>query len=217
PSMPESLPDTPYVNYWFYSSDGQNATVFNRILNDRSIRKVKREHGCSILYTHFGKGFTSRVNGRIELNNQTKERLQRIGAAKDGWFAPAGDILDRLLAFQNVFLNLLSNGAVVVLNRNPFAIPEVTLLGRPRTVYYADDGRAFQADHQRRVVIPLLGARQTLLLFDRDPTLTMKRWNTPVDPGIVADLKHLGNRTIERVAGYWNRRRDQVRGPQQVI
>jgi len=216
PSMPEPFPDTPYVNYWFYSSEGQNSTVFNRILNRRNIRKLQIEHGCSILYTHFGKGFTIQVNGRYELNERTKHGLRGIAAAQDGWFAPAGDILDRLLAFQNVFCSALSSGAAAIRNRNPFEILAATVLGKAGASYYADDGRAFQADQQGRVVIPVLRKGETLFLFDRDPALGMKRWNSPLAPGIVSDLKHLGNRTVDRLAGYWDQRRHQASGPQQV-
>ena len=50
-----------------------------------------REHGVSIVYTHFGKGFYE--NGQLKAT--FRERLRDL-ASRDGWFVPASELLDYL-------------------------------------------------------------------------------------------------------------------------
>lgn len=82
-----------YSNYWFSSSDAMTADMFVKLLSKDNIDRLERENGCAIIYTHFGYGF-------VDKNNQLREDVRRAieyAAEKDGWFAPASEILDFML------------------------------------------------------------------------------------------------------------------------
>lgn len=91
PAIPYHDPRRKYVNLWFHTSDGGSVTSFNNLLSEDNLDRLERENGVCIVYTHFGKQFCK--NG--ELNQMTKERLQDL-VSRDGWFAPASEILDHL-------------------------------------------------------------------------------------------------------------------------
>lgn len=88
----EKRKDT-YSNYWFSSSDAMTADMFVKLLSRKNVDKLEKEHGCAIIYTHFGYGF---VDENGDLRKDVRDAIDYI-AAKDGWFAPASEILDFLL------------------------------------------------------------------------------------------------------------------------
>jgi hypothetical protein len=89
--MPYRNPDKPYVNYWFHTSDGGGVESFNELLTEENIDRLEQESGVCLVYTHFGKGFYK--DG--EINSRTRELLTGL-ASRNGWFAPASEILDYL-------------------------------------------------------------------------------------------------------------------------
>jgi hypothetical protein len=91
PAMPYHNPDKPYVNYWFHTSDGGLPESFNNLLKKENLDRLEAEGGACIVYTHFGKEFYK--DGSI--NEQTRRRLKDV-AFRNGWFVPAGQILDYL-------------------------------------------------------------------------------------------------------------------------
>ncbi|MBF7097334.1 hypothetical protein [Alkalibacter mobilis] len=80
-----------YSNYWFSSSDGYDCHTFNRLLDPKNVDKLVENHGCAIVYTHFGYGFADKG----ALNETFKERIEYL-YQKNGWFVPAGELLDYL-------------------------------------------------------------------------------------------------------------------------
>lgn len=92
PEMPYSLPDTPYVNYWFSSADAPDVQAFKALLSRDRLDQLQSEGGVCILSTHLGKGFSK--NGQVD--PQIVDILQYL-ASKEGWFVPVSDILDHLL------------------------------------------------------------------------------------------------------------------------
>ncbi len=82
-----------YSNYWFSSSDAMTADMFVKLLSRKNVDKLEKEYGCAIIYTHFGYGF---VDENGNLRKDVRDAIDYI-AAKDGWFAPASEILDFLL------------------------------------------------------------------------------------------------------------------------
>jgi hypothetical protein len=92
PGMPYHDKRRPYVNYWFSSSDGADVERFNRLISECNQERLLGEGGCCIVYTHFGRGFVE--GGKL---NATWERLMARLAQKNGWFAPASELLDFLL------------------------------------------------------------------------------------------------------------------------
>ena len=81
-----------YSNYWFSSSDGQNADMFCRLLCRENVDRLAKEGGLCLVYTHFAYGFVKDGN----LDARFTETIDRI-SAMNGWFAPAGEILEYLL------------------------------------------------------------------------------------------------------------------------
>lgn len=201
PAMPVHYPDTPGVNYWFYSSEGQDAAHFNRILSNARLDRLRRQHGAAIVYTHFGKGFVTFRGGRPVLNEETRSRLRRIAASEDGWLAPVGELLDRLLLFQRVFLADFGGG-IIVRNDNDEPVRDVTLLMQPEALYFTPEGRSLRSDTVGRLVLPEVPAAGTVICFRQDPAGAMKTWLAGLRPELLADLGEVAARIRDRIATF---------------
>ena len=199
PGMPYSLMETPYVNNWFDSSNGQDVNTFNKILNSANIRRLKEERGCSILYTHFGKGFSVMKNGAGVLNEDTQERLSEIAGSPDGWYAPVIEILDRLLSFKRINYFLFPNG-IVFKNENLHDIRGVTLWAEPNERYHQLDGSISKSDEKGRIVLPFIRNGEVLILFKTRAFKQMNNlfWRDQGLPDWALDVNKLGKRLLER-------------------
>lgn len=91
PLVPYRSSSTPYVKRWFVTSDAPDATAFHRLLKATSTSTLARHGGPHIVSTHLGKGFVK--DGKV---GPEIERILRMIAEGDGWFAPVSDILDHL-------------------------------------------------------------------------------------------------------------------------
>jgi hypothetical protein len=94
PSVPYTLDQTPYVNYWFDSSDGGSLDQFEALLSSDNLDRLEREGGVCIIYAHLGAG-SFHKNG--EVNPRFLARLREVGS-RPGWFVPASELLDYLAA-----------------------------------------------------------------------------------------------------------------------
>ncbi len=83
-----------YSNYWFSSSDGMRLAPFLKLLSPKNVDRLEREGGCCIVYTHFAYDF---VDEDGSLSEDFKRCIDYI-VSKNGWFVPAGEILDYVLA-----------------------------------------------------------------------------------------------------------------------
>lgn len=92
PTMPYRLQETPYVNYWFENSDGGSINAFERLLSPANLDALEREGGVSIVYAHLGAGSFNR-DGKAD--PRFVARIRDV-ASRNGWFAPATEILDHL-------------------------------------------------------------------------------------------------------------------------
>ena len=92
PHMPYRLPTTPYVQYWFSTSDAANVREFNRLVTTENLDRLGRENGVCIISTHLGKGFVR--NGKV---NPYTERMLRELSERGAWTAPVSEILTFLL------------------------------------------------------------------------------------------------------------------------
>ena len=92
PYMPYHDPARPYVNHWFASAEGAQAGAFVERIGEAQVERLEAEGGACIMYTHFGLGFW---DGR-RLDARFVERMTRL-ARRNGWFVPAGQLLDYLL------------------------------------------------------------------------------------------------------------------------
>jgi len=93
PSMPYRDPRRPYGNWWFSSSDAENADAFVELVSEENQDRLEQEGGVCIVATHFGKKFCE--GGRVRPD---VERLLRRLASRPGWFVPVGQLLDHLRA-----------------------------------------------------------------------------------------------------------------------
>ena len=93
PSMPYRDPARPLVRWWFSCSDAEDRDEFAELLRPDRQERLEREGGWCIVATHLGKGFTR--DG--EVDRLVRRRLEML-AARGGWFAPVGEILDFLRA-----------------------------------------------------------------------------------------------------------------------
>ncbi len=102
PSMPFHDPKRSYVNYWFASSDGADCQRFNRLLSDVNVRRLEKENGVCLIYTHFAKGFCYKKKGRYELNKEFVNVISNLCRYPNVWCPTASELLDRLLACKKV-------------------------------------------------------------------------------------------------------------------
>lgn len=103
PEMPYHDPAKPYVHFWFASTEGPTLRSFLRHFTVRNIDRLAAEGGLCIAYVHFAAGFAP--NGQVE--PEFRQRLEYI-ASKDGWFAPASDVLDYLRQDQSPAERIIS-------------------------------------------------------------------------------------------------------------
>ena len=66
---------------------------FVECISEAAQDRLEAEGGACIMYTHFASGFQD--HGR--LNRQFQTLMEKL-ATKNGWFVPAGTLLDHLLA-----------------------------------------------------------------------------------------------------------------------
>jgi hypothetical protein len=91
PTMPYHDQARPFVNYWFSSCRGGNATSFCETLCELNQDRLEAEGGICIMYAHFACGF---VRDGI-VHGRTEELLRRL-TSRNGWFVPVSTLLDFL-------------------------------------------------------------------------------------------------------------------------
>jgi hypothetical protein len=91
PEQPYHDPAKPHVNFWFTSADGGTVKRFLANFTTDKLKLLEDAKGLCIAYVHFAYGFVE--NGRV--NPEFQKRLEYI-AARNGWFAPASEVLNYL-------------------------------------------------------------------------------------------------------------------------
>jgi hypothetical protein len=179
PSMPYHDPAKPYVNYWFSFSDGYTARFLNKLLQPDNVRRLVKERGTCIVYTHFAAGFCARNQAKeYELNPTTKMLLENVAKQKDGWFVPVSTILDRLRLIKKI--SAWSSGKIVFLvNNNDCAVEGVTILVAPEMTCVVDHTSALKANADGELQIGSLKPHgSTTLEFSR-PVWVVKSSDQP--------------------------------------
>ena len=168
PGMPYHDSAKPYVKYWFSFSDGYTKPYFVKLVSKKHVDRLTEERGASIVYTHFAAGFTRKTDdGSYVIDPEVESCLRYLSEKKDGWFVPAGSLLERLLAFKNVVL-LETRSSVTVANVNSFKIPGVTLLGTAGETLYDHVGKAYTANEEGEIIIGDLKSELGGRAFYRD-------------------------------------------------
>lgn len=91
PEMPYACDGTPYVPFWFSTTDTPNARVFARRLTRPALEVLEDEGGVCIVSTHLGKGFAE--GGRIR---PEVDEIFRYLAGRPGYYVPVSELLDAL-------------------------------------------------------------------------------------------------------------------------
>ena len=91
PFMPYKDNTKPFVNYWFASSEGNNAETFIKCISDKNQDRLEKEGGACIMYTHFADGFSQ--NGKISEN--FKKQMTKL-SKREGWFVTVSTLLEFL-------------------------------------------------------------------------------------------------------------------------
>lgn len=153
PSMPYHDPSKSYVNYWFSFSDGYNGKYFKRLLSVKNIDKLIKERGACIVYTHFAAGFCKKqLNGTYILDEDIKNELEYLSKQKEGWFVPAGILLDRLSEIKNI--QVTRSGDVIRLkNLNDKSVDAITLVSAPNISYKEDGGIEMNANEEGEIIL----------------------------------------------------------------
>ncbi len=94
--MPYYDPSRPYVNGWFSSSDGGDLSAFLNCIAGDQQERLEQDGGVCIMYAHLAFGFCD-ANGKI---SEQFQRLMARLSRRDGWFAPASQILDHIRTQQ---------------------------------------------------------------------------------------------------------------------
>ena len=169
PSMPYHDSDKPYVNYWFSFSDGYTAKYFYTLISPKNVERLVKERGACIVYTHFAAGFAKKIaNGRYEIEQGIKNRLENLSIQKEGWFVPAGVLLDRLAATKNILM--VQNGKRIdIVNRNTVELKGLTLIVKPFVQYQDESGAINKANADGEILLGtvLPGQKRTVYLDER--------------------------------------------------
>lgn len=103
PAMPYCDPRRPFVRAWYTSTDGHDCAQFLKAISEENQDRLEASGSACIMYTHFGHWFVK--DGKLDA---TFQRLMKRLAAKPGYFAPAGELLEYLENTQG--LPALSDG-----------------------------------------------------------------------------------------------------------
>ncbi|MFN8548522.1 MAG: hypothetical protein U0527_11335 [Candidatus Eisenbacteria bacterium] len=116
PTMPYLDPATPGAPLWFASSNARWGEKFSRLFRPSNVEQLKRGHGVSVIYTHFGLWFTKQdATGRARLRDDVREALLRTGSDHAIEWVPAGELLDRMRVAQWVEQAVLQGSRTVAL------------------------------------------------------------------------------------------------------
>jgi hypothetical protein len=99
PIMPYFDAERPLVNNWYASSEGSDRSRFVETIAEAHQDRLAEEGGASIMYTHFGHGYMDRG----KLDRRFVELMTRL-SRMNGWFVPAGTLLDHLRATRGTHL-----------------------------------------------------------------------------------------------------------------
>ena len=94
PWMPYRISGMEYVPYWFEGSDGGSIDQFVELLSDRNLDRLEQEGGVTLVYAHLGAGSFNKNSGA---DPRFVDRIEAV-SRRQGWFAPASEILDYLAA-----------------------------------------------------------------------------------------------------------------------
>lgn len=121
------------------------------------IDALERNRGLALVYTHLDKGWLDFQTRKMR--PAIKDRLAYL-ASKNGWFVPAGTILDRLLAVQNLQMRHHRQSLSIV-NSGTERVEGVTILSHERRGL-SRNGRVFKPAGGGEIVVGGIDPGETL-------------------------------------------------------
>lgn len=82
---------------FFNTADAPQINAFNKLVNRKSIDKLRKEGGWAIVSTHIGKGFFQ--DGRV--NKDFQDTIEYMATLR-GWYVPVSELLDYICINTNV-------------------------------------------------------------------------------------------------------------------
>jgi hypothetical protein len=135
-------------------SDGDG---FLREYSESNIDDLERNRGIALVYTHLDSKWLD--SDTRKMRAPLAERLRYI-TSKNGWFVPAGAILDRVKAMRNLSLDS-GRGYVRIRNRGPETITAVTVIS-PAGASLCQTRRALHPGPSGDIVVGDIRANESL-------------------------------------------------------
>lgn len=137
----------------FHTADGN---AFLEWYTQGNIDQLVQNRGLALVYTHLDKQWLD--PGTRKMRTPLHERLAYL-VSNDGWFFPAGAILDRLVLMRKV--SLQSDGKTVhIANRNAAAVDSISAIA-PAGAVLCRGNRVYRPNASGAIVVGPLHAGET--------------------------------------------------------
>ena len=83
-----------YSNFWYPATFCPNPLIWNKLVTNKAIEKLKKKRGAAIVYTHFG--YYHLGNG--QLDDGFKKSIEFMGN-QNGWYVTLSEFLDYQIKF----------------------------------------------------------------------------------------------------------------------
>lgn len=126
--------------------------------NEHTIDDLEKQNGIALVYTHLD--FDWLDLGTKRMRRPLEERLAYL-ASKDGWFVPAGRILDRFVAVRELRL-VCDEMSLRVTNPGRECLEGLTVVA-PRGESLSVGDRIVKPNRNGKIVVGTIGAGETLV------------------------------------------------------
>lgn len=134
-----------------------NGEGFLRWYSEGNIDSLEKNRGLALVYTHLDSQWLDPEIKKMRASIQSRLRYL---AAKDGWFVPAGRILDRVWAMQSLALSY-DDESVTISNTGSQTLDGVTVISSTGSSL-CKIGEVLRPNRQGEIVIGTIRASETL-------------------------------------------------------
>jgi len=134
-----------------------NGEGFLRWYSEENIDTLEKNRGLALVYTHLNALWLAPETRKMRESIQNRLRYL---AAKDGWFVPAGKILDRVRAMQSLELSY-DDESVKIVNAGSQTLDGVTILA-PIGGSLCKMGEVLKPNRQGEIVVGTIRPGETL-------------------------------------------------------
>lgn len=135
-------------------ADGEG---FLQWYSEENIDSLERNRGLALVYTHLDSQWLD--PGTKQMRESIKNRLQYL-AAKDGWFVPAGRILDRIQAVNNMKL-FADDEFIKIINTGDQGLEGLTLIAKNQRSLCTSN-EVLRPNQQGEIVVGTIEPGETL-------------------------------------------------------